>query len=112
MSDAPGCELTVTLRLPDRPPIVRTLTCDPVGGDHPHAAEACATLASLDDPFAPTPPGTVATMIYGGPQTATVDGHCGGVPVHASFSRTNGAEIFRWNRIAPLLDLEESPTGG
>lgn len=105
MSDDPGCRLTVTLRLPDRPPITRTLSCDPLGGDHPRAAEACAALRSLEDPFAPTPPGTIATMIYGGPQTAVVDGRWHGAPVHASFNRLNGAEIHRWDRVAPLLDL-------
>ncbi len=107
MSEEPGCQLTVTLRLHERPPITRTLTCDPVGGDHPHANEACAALGSLDDPLAPTPPGTMTTMIYGGAQTAVVDGRWHGTLVHASFNRTNGAEIFRWDRVALLLDLAD-----
>jgi hypothetical protein len=97
--------LTLTLRVPGRPAVVRTLSCDPAGGDHPHAAEACRTLAALDDPFAPLPPGTIATMIYGGPETVTVDGHWQGRPVHAEFNRTNGAEIHRWERLGPVLHL-------
>ncbi len=106
MPDQPWSELTVTLRQPDHEPITRTLTCDPPGGDHPRPEQACAALAAVDDPFAPTPPGAMSTMIYGGPRTATVDGHWRGQPVHATFDRTNGAEIFRWNRVAALLDLD------
>lgn len=98
--------LTLTLRVPGQTAIVRTLTCDPPGGDHPLAAEACATLDGLDDPFAPLPPGTIATMIYGGPETVTVDGEWRGRPVHAVFNRTNGAEIHRWERLGPVLKLE------
>jgi len=97
--------LTFTLRVLGQPPIVRTLSCGPPGGDHPHAAEACATLEALDDPFAPLPPGTVATMIYGGPDTVIVDGHWQGRPVRAEFNRTNGAEIARWELLGPVLDL-------
>ncbi len=106
------CELTLTLRVPDQRPVVRTLTCDPAGGDHPHAAEACGALAALADPFAPTPPGTIATMIYGGPATVTVDGQWRGQPVHAVFDRTNGAEISRWERLGPVLDLDDTDTPG
>ncbi len=105
MSDEAASRLTVTRRSPDRPAITRTLTCDPVGGDHPNAAEACAALTAVDDPFAPVPPGTIATMIYGGPDTATVDGTWQGHPIHAEFSRTNGAEIHRWERLRPVFDL-------
>jgi len=105
VGEVPASQLTLTLRSPDRPAVTRTLTGDPAGGEHPRAAEACAALAALDDPFAPTPPGTVATMIYGGPETVTVDGHWGGRPVHAVFNRTNGAEMHRWDRLGPVLDL-------
>jgi hypothetical protein len=105
MSEEPLSQLTLTLRSPDHPAVIRTLTCDPVGGDHPRAAEACAALAALDDPFAPTPPGTVATMIYGGPETVTVDGYWHGRPVRTAFNRTNGAEMHRWDRLGPVLDL-------
>jgi Subtilisin inhibitor-like len=64
-----------------------TLTCAPVGGTLPHPAQACAQLAPLRDPFAPTPPGTACTQIYGGPHEALVVGRFRGVKVHARFSR-------------------------
>lgn len=109
MSAETASRLTLTLRSPGTDAVTRTLTCDPSGGDHPHAAAACAVLASIDDPFAPTPPGTIATMIYGGPDTITVDGQWQGRPVHAEFNRTNGAEIARWDRLGPVLELRGEP---
>jgi hypothetical protein len=84
-----------------------TLECDPVGGDHPDAAAACAALAAASDggrdPFAPTPADAVCTQIYGGPQTATVTGTWRGTPVDARFDRTNGCEISRWDALGALL---------
>src|SRR5690606_3281064 len=69
-----------------------TLTCAPVGGDHPDAETACATLADADAVRAlePTPPDVACTEIYGGPQRATVSGQLDGVRVDATLSRTNG----------------------
>jgi hypothetical protein len=55
------------------------------------------------NPFAPTPPATVCTQIYGGPQEALITGTFRGRRVWARFSRRNGCEIARWNRIAFLL---------
>jgi hypothetical protein len=98
------CELHVTLRRPGQPPITRILRCPPAG-DHPHAVAACAALATVPDPFAPVPRGVLTTMIYGGPETATVTGRWRGRPVNATFRRINGAEIARWDRIAALLDI-------
>jgi len=81
-----------------------SLTCEPAGGDHPAAAAACAALASVDaEVFEPLPDGTACTMIYGGPQTATVTGTLDGSPVDGSFSRDNGCEIDRWERLSALL---------
>ncbi|GAA0295971.1 SSI family serine proteinase inhibitor [Kineococcus aurantiacus] len=74
-----------------------------VGGDHPDAQNACAALAAAKRPWAPVPKDAVCTMIYGGPQTATVRGSWDGVDVDASFDRTDGCQIARWDRIAPLL---------
>jgi Subtilisin inhibitor-like len=96
------CELHVTLRRPGQPPVTRVLRCPPAG-DHPQAVAACAALAAVTNPFAPVPKGVRTTMIYGGPETATVTGQWHGQPVHATFRRTNGAEIARWDRIAALL---------
>jgi subtilisin inhibitor-like len=80
-----------------------TLTCAPVGGTLPHAARACAQLTALKDPFAPTPPATPCTQIYGGPQEALVVGGFRGVKVHARFSMNGGCEIARWNRVRFLF---------
>jgi hypothetical protein len=103
--------LTVTLRFPGQPSVTRVLRDPPVdgdAGDHPHPAAALSALATVPDPFAPVPPGTMATMVYGGPQTATVSGTWRGVPVDTTFCRTDGAQIHRWELVAPLLDIGES----
>lgn len=83
-----------------------TLTCAPdgtVGGDHPDGAAACAALAALADPFAPVRKDMACTMVYGGPQTATVRGTWNGADVTATFDRTDGCRTARWDRVAPLL---------
>ncbi|MGI8333558.1 SSI family serine proteinase inhibitor [Actinomadura scrupuli] len=84
-----------------------TLTCDPVGGDHPNAKLACAELdkaaAAGKDPFAPTPKGQSCTMIYGGPDTSTVTGTWQGKKIDARFSRKDGCQVTRWTALAPLL---------
>ena len=80
-----------------------TLRCDPAGGDHPDPAAACAALAQMDTPFAPLPKGLLCTQIYGGPQTATVEGVYRGVPILATFRRTDGCEINRWDSYATVL---------
>jgi len=99
-------ELHVTLHHPEAGTITRVLRDPPDGGDHPRPAEALAALATAGaDPFAPVPPGTIATMIYGGPETATVRGTWRGRPVAAEFRRNDGAQISRWDRLAPLLDI-------
>ena len=82
-----------------------TLTCDPVGGTHPRPREACAALAAHPEALDPVPPDAVCTQIYGGDETATVTGVVRGQEVDASFDRTNGCEIARWEALAPLLRL-------
>src|SRR4051812_9350395 len=42
--------------------------------------------------FAPTPKDVACSMIYGGPETATVKGTLRGKPVDARFSRTDGCQ--------------------
>jgi Subtilisin inhibitor-like len=85
---------------PDR---VWTLACAQPAGTLPGRARACARLARLANPFAPTPKNVACTEIYGGPQTAEVRGFFRGRPVRATFNRTNGCEISRWNRVAFLF---------
>ncbi|EDY46810.1 SSI family serine proteinase inhibitor [Streptomyces sp. SPB074] len=86
------------------------LRCHPTGGDHPEAAAACARLDEVTvwgrDTFAPVAPDAICTMQYGGARTAHVSGEWAGRPVDATFSRTNGCEIARWDRLVPLLPAQ------
>lgn len=80
-----------------------TLRCNPVGGTLPRRAEACTRLARMTRPFARTPKGMACTEVYGGPEEALVWGRLRGYSVRASFSRRNGCEIARWNRVRFLF---------
>ncbi|MFF9898580.1 SSI family serine proteinase inhibitor [Streptomyces longispororuber] len=83
------------------------LECRPAGGSHPSARAACERLEQLAsegiDPFKPVPRGAMCTQVYGGPQTARVTGTWKGRPVDASFRRTDGCEVGRWNTLVPVL---------
>ncbi|MEU4797176.1 SSI family serine proteinase inhibitor [Streptomyces sp. NPDC023327] len=83
------------------------LKCHPTGGTHPAAAQACARLDEVTvygtDPFAPVAPDAMCTMQYGGPATAHIKGTWQGRPVDATYSRADGCEISRWDRMAPVL---------
>ncbi len=88
----------------DAPAHVATLRCNPAGGTVLHPAQACRRLLSAGRAiFAPTPPGTACTQIYGGPQVAVVTGTLGGQRVWARFLRRDGCEVARWNRVAFLF---------
>ena len=89
---------------PGGPEIDVTLTCGPPGGTHPDPEAACAALERNVDALAPVGEGVVCTQEYGGSARAIVRGSAGGADVNAAFSRTNGCEIDRWDRLAPLLD--------
>ncbi|MFI2760887.1 SSI family serine proteinase inhibitor [Streptomyces echinatus] len=83
------------------------LYCHPGAGHHPDVAGACQVLDTHTrwgrDPFAPVPPGTTCTMLYGGPATAHVTGIWAGRPVDASFDRADGCQAGRWDGMVPLL---------
>ncbi|WP_069886792.1 SSI family serine proteinase inhibitor [Streptomyces luteocolor] len=83
------------------------LECHPTGGTHPDAAGACARLEEVTvygrDPFAPVPADAMCTMQYGGPATAHITGTWQGRPVDATYDRSNGCEISRWDGLAPVL---------
>ena len=99
LSGSPAASLRVTLWPHGRDGTARvsTLRC-------PSAAPACRRLGALSgNPFAPTPPATVCTQVYGGPQEALVVGTFRGRRICERFSRRNGCEIARWNRIAFLF---------
>jgi len=81
-----------------------TVRCNPASGTLGRPARACARLASGGAKlFTPLPKNAVCAEIYGGPQRARVVGTVNGRRVHAMFTRTNGCEISRWQRISPWL---------
>lgn len=98
---AAATSITIEVRTDaDAEPNVMTLECDPTGGDHPQAQEACDALASAGaDVLEPVPADQSCTMIYGGPQTATVKGTVDGADVDATFTRENGCEVDRWETL-------------
>lgn len=99
-------ELTITVRESrDAEPTTWTLTCDPPGGDHPNPEAACAALAKAKNPFSPVPKDMACAEIFGGEQTATIEGTWQGKRVRAVYTRTNGCEIARWNAVAPALHI-------
>ncbi|MET7639336.1 SSI family serine proteinase inhibitor [Streptomyces sp. NPDC005438] len=89
------------------------LRCEPTGGDHPRAEEACEALnrttRGVRNPFQSTSGDTNCSMIYGGPATATITGTWRGAPVDARFSRENGCEIARWDTLVPVLPDQADP---
>lgn len=103
-----GDQLVVTVRQagPGRDGTYR-LSCHPATGAHPDPAGACDAVDRNTrwgrETFAPVAPGSVCTMIYGGPATAHVTGTWAGRPVDATYDRRDGCEIARWNRMVPLL---------
>ncbi|MET8408642.1 SSI family serine proteinase inhibitor [Streptomyces sp. NPDC005195] len=103
-----GDRLTVTVRhLGGTGDRTYELRCHPAGGSHPAPEQACETLDRRTtwgkDLFAPVAPGTICTMLYGGPATAHVTGTWAGRPVDARFDRADGCQIARWDALVPLL---------
>ena len=66
---------------------------------------------SGEDPFEMVPADAVCSSIYGGPETATVQGEWRGQPVDAIFSRDNGCEIARWDNAVALLAFQGQDAG-
>ncbi len=90
-----------------------TLTCDPMGGTHPHPDKACAALAENGrTALPPVAKGMMCTMIFGGAQTATLSGTWAGKSVDSAFSRKNGCEISRWKALEGLLPAVANVPGG
>jgi hypothetical protein len=111
-SDTAGTRLRVTYWEDAAHPASRvtwTLRCNPPGGTLARPRVACGKIAAGGRKlFAPVPPGTVCTQVYGGPQRARVAGTVAGRRVWAIFTRTDGCQIDRWNRVSPWL----LPPGG
>ncbi len=101
-----GTRLTIEIRSREGAgPTGYVLACDGPGGTLPGAARACDRLAASGAPFAPIPADAVCTQVYGGPEVATVRGSFRGQPVDAVFTRRNGCEIARYDRLLRLLGL-------
>ncbi|MEV8099130.1 SSI family serine proteinase inhibitor [Kitasatospora sp. NPDC085879] len=83
------------------------LECHPARGSHPRPLQACDRLDAAttwgQDPFAPAPTGEMCSMISGGPATAHITGFWAGRPVNATYDRSNGCEISRWDNLVPVL---------
>ena len=84
-----------------------TLTGDPVVGDHPDPAEACAAIEGHRSALRPVPKDRMCAQVYGGPEKATITGTWRGEQVFAALTRTNACETARWDALVPLV-----PSGG
>lgn len=62
-------------------------------------------------PFAPVPKKQLCTQIYGGPQTATVEGSWRGEQVRAGYDRTDGCQIARWDALASVFAISPAAPG-
>ena len=103
----PATEVTVTFwpEGPDGESVEATLTCEPAAGTHPDPEAACAALAADPAALEPVAADMACTMIFGGPEQATVVGVVNGEDVDAAFERSNGCELDRWDRMAALLQI-------
>jgi Subtilisin inhibitor-like len=103
----PATEVTITFwpEGPDGQSVEATLTCDPAGGTHPSPEKACTALAADPAALEPVPADMACTMIFGGPEQATVVGVVDGAEVDAHFERSNGCELDRWDRLAVVLQI-------
>src|SRR3954452_10287431 len=70
----------------------------------PTDSQACGAAAGVSAAdLKPTGADIACTEIYGGPEEATIKGTIRGDAVDATFKRTNGCEISRWERVEALL---------
>lgn len=108
-NDDAGTRLTVVVAGSGNPEADGTyeLECEPAGGSHPVAQQACDRLAQLPgesaDPFAPVSRSAMCTQQFGGSATARITGTWQGRHIDSTFERTNGCEIGRWNSLRPVL---------
>ena len=98
---------------PESAPAPSTVLTVTVDRDGTGPAPAKRTRVSCPDASCPTVPASafqpvsrrrVCTDIFGGPETASIEGSLRGKAVSARFSRRNGCEIARWEAASPLLE--------
>ncbi len=100
---APGDLLRVTYKDGYGAVNDQTLRCHPAGGTMPEAAQACRRLDELGGPVAQTAGQEMCSMLWGGPQTARITGTWRGRAIDESYSRSNGCQTSRWQRMLPVL---------
>ncbi|KAI8371101.1 subtilisin inhibitor [Blakeslea trispora] len=80
-----------------------TLSCNPLGGNHPRRQEACNVLKRCNgDLNAITPSGTICTANHD-PVTVTVEGSYGGKPIFLKKEFTNACVASA--QLGPLAEL-------
>lgn len=89
-----------------------TLTCSLNGnaeGTHPKAEESCAHLKANPEIFQTNKndENQICTMIYGGPQKATITGEINDEEVSFKLDRRDGCAISVWDSWGPILSLGE-----
>ncbi len=84
-----------------------TLRCGPAAGTLPSPRKACRALARHPEALKPVPKDIACTQQWDGPQVALVRGTYAGHRVRASFNRTNGCEIGRWNALKALFPVSD-----
>ncbi|MGW9558051.1 SSI family serine proteinase inhibitor [Nocardiopsis sp. NPDC055551] len=81
-----------------------TLTCAPVGGDHPDPEAACAAIDEIGtEPFTMDTSDMACTMQIGGPEEARVTGHVEDTEIDTEFNKRNGCEIERFGDVEAVI---------
>ena len=71
----------------------------------PTDSQACGAAAGVSAADVQKTSGdTACTQIYGGPEEASIKGTIRGTTIDATFKRTDGCEIARWEKVQALLD--------
>jgi hypothetical protein len=95
--------LTVTLD-PDGPDGQEKETTDEVSCEDGSEEAVCEAIAAIDvGALGPVSPDTACTEIFGGPDTASLEGTISGEEVDVELTRANGCEIERFDAAVPLL---------
>jgi hypothetical protein len=100
----PKGSLTLTvLNGPNKKTSHWTLTCDPAGGTHPHAAQACAALLALKNPFAPIRTGQECPMILASSRRVTFVGTWFGAKVDRTII-DGGCDLGNWSKLGQVVN--------
>jgi hypothetical protein len=101
---APRASLTITvLNGPDKKISHWTLQCDPAGGTHPDAAQACAALLAVKNPFAPIRTGQECPMILASSRRVTFVGTWYGTKVDRTII-DGGCDLANWSRLGQVVN--------